>query len=147
MFIYITMKFLRQFELFQSTPHYEISSQEYRDKQFYYFTSEKNWEYEVGFYLKGNQYYFGFKAKKPEDFMFDFAVLTNDNPFKVLSTIKWICEEHYNKYKGQQYVFSLTGDKDISSKRERMYLKILSGLDNWYIEKDPNMLKWYLKHK
>jgi hypothetical protein len=141
------MKYLKQFELFHSNPHYDITENLYRDKQFYYFTSENGWEYEVGFYLKGNQYFFGFKAKRPEDFMFDFAILTNDNPFKVLATIKWICEEHYKKYKGEKYVFSLTGEKEISAKRERLYMRILDGLDDWNIVKDPEMSRWYLTRK
>lgn len=141
------MRYLKQFELFQSNPHYDITESLHRDKQFYYFTSENGWQYEVGFHLKGNRYFFGFKAKREEDFFFDFAVLTNDNPFKVLSTIKWICEEHYNKYKGSVYVFSLTGEKEVSKKRERLYMGILSGLSDWVVEKDPEMSRWYLTKK
>lgn len=142
------MKYLKQFELFQSNQHYKITEKLHRDKQFYYFTSEKGWEYEVCFYLKDdNQYFFGFKAKRPEDFMFDFAVLTNDNIFKVLSTIKWIWEKHYDKYKGEKYIFSLTGEKDISGKRERLYMKILNSSDDWNIQKDPEMARWYLTKK
>jgi hypothetical protein len=143
------MKYLKVLELFKPFKHYDVEEKNSRGNNFYYFTSDKGWRYELGFHKRedGN-YFFGFKAKKDEDFFFDKDVITNDNPFKVLSTMKYIFDEHYQKYNPEKYIFSVQStDQTHGIKRKSMYLKMLSEMPMWNVTKDPDMDRWYLTRK
>ncbi len=143
------MKHLKLFELFKSMKHFEVIDRGNKNKMLYYFTSDKGWQYELGFYLREDgDYFFGFKAKQPDDYFYDKDILTNDSPFKVLSTIKYILEEHYQIYKPNRYIFSVQSmDKGHGDKRKSMYIKMLSDMPEWSIVKDPDMDRWYMTRK
>jgi len=142
------MRHLKLFETFKAKKHFNVTNRKSRDGNLYYFTSENDWEYEVGFYrTEENSYFFGFKAKRPEEHFYNTDTITNDNPYKVLPTMKYIFEEHYEKYKPNKYIFSIQGDKRFGKKRESVYLKMLQQMPEWIVTKDPNMTRWYLKRK
>ncbi len=97
------MKRLVKFESFEFSSTFDY----YRVKDnnrlsTYYFKSDNNWLYEVGFSLAESEkellYFTGFKAKR-EDHFYDMNVMTNDNIYKVMSTIIKILYEHLSNYK------------------------------------------------
>jgi len=143
------MKYLKVFELFKAFKHFDVDERKNREANLYYFTSDKGWQYELGFHKRPDgDYFFGFKAKQFEDFFYDKDVITNDNPFKVLSTMKYIFEQHYQKYKPNRYIFSVQSiDREEGDKRKTMYLKMLSEMPLWNVTKDPDMDRWYLTRK
>lgn len=78
-----------------------ISADESLKKSSYYFNVD-DYNYQVNFikFQKDDRFYsLGFKAKKESSDYFDFDILTNKNPFKVMQTIAYITEKFYNKRK------------------------------------------------
>jgi hypothetical protein len=143
------MKYLKLYELFNSNIYtFDTIPKRYGGVESY-FTSDNQWEYQVT--ITPSDYYddaffFGFKARKEDSFeSFDHDVLTNDNIFKVMSTIKQILLSHYTKHEPRTYVFSTSSsDQKLAVKRAKVYLMMLAGVPEWRIEKDPEMNRWFI---
>ena len=73
------MKYFKTLEAYK----WDMSSYHKKDERIYYFESE-DWMYKVGVMdnIANKDFpYFGFKAKKGDDFFYDMSIVTNDNMY------------------------------------------------------------------
>lgn len=127
---------LNRFKIFLETVEYDFEFVQNRNERNYYFDSDK-YSYKVSIIeYKQNVYYFGFRAKEKEqvDFYYDMDIITNDNLYSIINTIKKILIHDQNTYKPNGYIFSTFSNKK-GKQRERLYLRILNEL-GWKYQKD-----------
>jgi hypothetical protein len=111
----------------------------------YYFTTD-NYSYKVS--VIKNAYnpkypYIGFKAKAIDDidFNYDMGIITNDNLYLVMKSIKEILIHDQQKYKSS-YTFSFTGNKKKSTQRLNLYKRCLS---DWNINYNEDSNQYLLE--
>ncbi len=131
------MKYFKTLEAYK----WDMSSYHKKDERIYYFESE-DWMYKVGVMdnIANKDFpYFGFKAKKGDDFFYDMSIVTNDNMYDTMRTVLEILDYDFNNNDNLGYTFSLTGDK--KDKREMLYRRLLR--DEWdvnYIESENKFI-------
>jgi len=104
----------------------------------YIFDTEK-WSYKVS--VLDNQSnpslpYVGFKAKSigKSDIYYDMSVITNDNIYKVMSTIREILIDDNKRNDNSGYTFSFIGDKSKSNQRLGLYKRVFKEWNILYDE-------------
>lgn len=110
----------------------------------YYFSTD-SWDYQVN--IIHNDYessfpYLNFKAKKigESNFSFDTDIVTNDNMYSVIGTIKSILEKDIQTSSYEGYTFSTAQNKK-GNQRINLYKRIIP--PNWNIVQTdiPNRIK------
>lgn len=92
-----------------------------------YTFSSNNWLYKISVIenVTNMKYpYLGFRAKKEDDYFYDMSIITNDDIFKVMNTIKNIVKYDLKNNYNLGYTFSLTGDIRKSNQRLKLYQKL-----------------------